>query len=111
MPCPPPVTNREREQMRRLRASGLSLEEIADRLGRTGRCVWDHVHDMPVRCTPGRPGMSKATRARFLAAADAGASRHELAARFSIAPSSVHPLASRLRKARRLATQQESLAC
>ena len=97
--------------MRRLRALDLSLEEIAARVGRTGACVSVHVRDMQVRLPPGRPGMNEATKMWFLAAAEAGATRHDMAARFGLAPRSVAPLLSRLRKMRRLASSQEARAC
>lgn len=105
-----PVTNREREEMRRLRAQRVSVEEIGAQIGRSGRCVWEHVKDMGVEAPrPGRAGRgckrTDAENARLLAAARAGLSREEIGARFRLAPISVGPTLSRLRKARRTAAE------
>lgn len=108
----PPVTNRERETMRRLREKGLSLEEIAAQVGRTGRCVHEHVRDMGVRCRSGKKGLGTDGYARLLAAAESGVPRSDLAARFGLAESSVSPLLTRARQQRASAkTTQEACAC
>lgn len=93
-----PVTNRERERMREMRARGLSLSDIGAEFGRSGRCVLDHVRDIPVRTLNGRPGMDAAAKARFIAAHAAGVGKEDLARRFGIQPQSVHPILNRLRK-------------
>lgn len=108
----PPVTNHEREHMRQMRAQKLPLEEIAARLGRTGKCVHDHVHDLGIRCRPGTKGLTAEGYARLLAAAESGVPHTELSARFGLAVSSVAPTVSRLRRARRLAAStREAQAC
>jgi hypothetical protein len=96
-----PVTMPERNEMRRLRAKKLSVEEIGARLNRSGRCVWDHVKDMPIRCQPGIPARTLAERERFLAAIASGATTEEVGRRFGLAPSSVAATASRLRRKQR----------
>jgi len=106
----PPVTNRQRETMRRLREQGLSLEEIAAQVGRSGRCVLDHVGDMNVRCRSGKKGLGPAGYARLLTAAENGVPRAELAARFGLAESSASPTLSRLRRTLRTAAG-EACAC
>ena len=105
-----PVTNRQREAMRKLREQGLPLEEIGAQIGRTGRCVHDHVRDLGVRCRPGRKGLGADGYARLLAAAESGVPRAELAARFGLAESSVSPTLSRLRRTLRTAAG-EARAC
>lgn len=112
MPAPP-VTNRQREEMRRLRAQGASLEEIGAALGRSGRCVLDHVRDMDVRCRPGAKGIGSDGQARLLAAADRGVPHEELAARFGLAKASIGPTLSRLRRKGRVssATSAEARTC
>ena len=109
----PPVTNREREEMRRLRALRMPVEEIGALLGRSGRCVWQHVSDMGVEAPrPGRAGRgckrTDAENARLLAARRAGLSHEEIGARFRLAPISVGPTLSRLRKAQRAATENRA---
>ena len=96
-----PVTMPERNEMRRLRAKKLSVEEIGARLDRSGRCVWEHVKDMPIRCQPGKPARTLAERERFLAAVSSGATKEEIGRRFGIAPKSVAPTASRIRSEQR----------
>lgn len=93
-----PVTNRERERMREMRAGKMSLSAIGAELGRSARCVHDHVKDIPVHCRHGRPGMNDAAKARMLAAHAAGVGKDDLARRFGIQPQSVHPTLTRLRK-------------
>lgn len=108
----PPVTNRQREVMRKLREQGLSLDEIAAQVGRTGRCVHEHVRDMGVRCRPGKKGLGTDGYARLLAAAESGVSRSDLAARFGLAESSVSPMLTRARQQRASArAPQEACAC
>ena len=109
----PPVTNREREEMRRLRALRMPVEEIGALLGRSGRCVWQHVSDMGVEAPrPGRAGRgcqrTDAENARLLAARRAGLSHEEIGARFRLAPISVGPTLSRLRKAQRIAGESRA---
>lgn len=96
-----PVTNREREAMRRLREQGMPLEEIGAQVGRSINCVHDHVSDIAVRCRPGLKGLGADGYARLLAAAESGVPRAELAARFGLKESSVAPTLSRLRRAHR----------
>jgi len=93
-----PVTNRERERMREMRARGLSLSAIGAEFGRSARCVLDHVKDISVHCRHGRRGMDDAAKARMLAAHAAGVGKDDLAKRFGLAPQSVHPTLNRLRK-------------
>lgn len=105
-----PVTNREREAMRRLREQGMPLEEIGAQVGRSIHCVHDHVSDIAVRCRPGMKGLGPDGYARLLAAAENGVPRAELAARFGLKEKSIAPTLSRLRRAHR-ATAAEARAC
>lgn len=107
-----PVTNRQREAMRKLREQGLSLDEIAAQVGRTGRCVHEHVRDMGVRCRPGKKGLGPDGYARLLKAAESGVPRSDLALRFGLAASSVAPMLTRARQQReRARAAQEACAC
>lgn len=102
MPAPP-VTNKERARMREMRQQGMSVNAIGAELGRSGKCVWDHVSDIGVRCRSGRPGMGQAAYARMLAARESGADTREIAARFGIKPESVDATLSRYRRMQRRA--------
>ena len=104
------VTDRERETMRQMRRQGMALEEIGAQLGRSGKCVFDNVRDINVRCRPGLKGLGADGYARLMQAAEDGVPRAELAARFGLAESSIGPTISRLRNARRAASQ-EACAC
>lgn len=103
MPKGKPITNRVRAEMRRLRAERMPLEDIGALLGVSGRCVLAHTDDMGVQADrPGRAGRggkrTAAENARLLAAARDGLSREEIASRFRLAPISVGPTLSRLRR-------------
>lgn len=100
----PPVTNKERARMREMRHQGMSVNAIGAELGRTGPCVWNHVSDIAVHAKPGRVGMGEAVYARMLAARESGANRHEIAARFGVAPGSVNTMLSHYRKMLRRAS-------
>lgn len=94
----PAVTNHERERMREMRARGLSLSAIGAEFARSARCVLEHTRDIPGSCRHGRPGMDAAAKARMLAAHAAGVGKNDLAQRFGLSPTSVHPTLNRLRK-------------
>ncbi|MGX9983932.1 hypothetical protein [Methylobacterium fujisawaense] len=103
MPKGKPVTNRMREEMRRLRAERMLLEDIGALLGVSGRCVLTHTDDMDVQVErPGRAGRggkrNAVQNARLLAAKQAGLSNEEIGDRFRLAPKSVAPTLWRLRK-------------
>ncbi|MEZ0252879.1 MAG: hypothetical protein ACAH20_18250 [Methylobacteriaceae bacterium] len=107
-----PVTNREREAMRRLREQGMALEEIGAQVGRSIHCVHDHVSDIAVRCRPGTKGLGADGYARRLAAAEGGVPRAQLAVRFGLAVNSVGPILTRARQQReRAKADQEACAC
>ena len=94
----PAVTNRERERMREMRARGMSLSAIGAEFGRSGRCVLEHTRDISANCRRGKPGMDDAAKTRMLAAHAAGVGKDDLARRFGLSPTSVHPTLNRLRK-------------
>ncbi|WP_298704571.1 hypothetical protein [uncultured Variovorax sp.] len=103
MPKGKPVTNRMREEMRRLRAERMPLDDIGALLGVSGRCVLTYTADMDVQVDrPGRAGRggkrTAAQNARLLAAKQDGLSNEEIADRFRLAPKSVGPTLWRLRR-------------
>lgn len=96
MPKGTPVTNW-------LRAERMPLEDIGALLDVSARCVLEHTRDMGIQSDrPGRAGRggkrTDAQNARLLAAARSGLSREEIGARFRLAPKSVGPTLSRLRR-------------
>jgi hypothetical protein len=104
-----PITNRQREKMRSLRAERMPLEDIAAVVGVGLRCVCEHTRDMGIASErPGRAGRggkrTDAQNARLLAASRSGLSHEEIGARFRLKPKSVAPTLSRLR--RRVLEQQ-----
>lgn len=96
------VTIRERNEMRRLRARGVTQLELAAMFNRSAATVHHHVHDVP---SPVGGWTTSAPKRKFdhdeaAVLHGEGVSFYELADRFGVTASAVHKAVSKARQQR-----------